>query len=449
LDTHVIRVFPISCLPWGQVFADFVASHYRLSKAGVRMSRPQQDPLQAKFDAFYEQAHEDYTKQLFPEAEQALLKARQTALEQGKNGRYNLAAALNLLSAVHADSGRMSKAAELSLQAYQLLAEEATEDNEDLFGVACNAARFHILSGKTDEGKRLFKKARFHAKAQGQPMMAALSYLNEARSFQVTGSPTREITMLVDQAIAGLREDTHGDFLYEGVGGGAALLYELGEKERAIELLREALVLQDQIYRQPVPAELTKNPAWVLDLSLARTIVFRENYQEEGVDPIPMNELRLLLADMLMEQGQLNEAIVEYERLDQQFKLEEQRSKSGDSDDDDDEIFDEDNDLGEEEDEEESDDDADDDDEFDDDLEDDDIESHYVDRAQFYANYASALHLKGREEGSVKLLHRARELYDAAESYALLGEENHEDQEEFMEELLGNIRDLEKDIEQA
>jgi hypothetical protein len=408
------------------------------------MARPTQDKDQTKFEELYEQAQAKLEEGRLDEAEALLLQARQVALNQGKAGHYNLAACLNLLSAVCAETNRMSKAADLSMQAYQMLAENAEEGDEDLSGVAYNTARFLVLSGKPEDGRRMFEKAREHAASQDTPGLTGLLRILEAAAFVQSGSPAKDQIPLINEGLEELSKDPLGDMLYQGAGQGASVLFQSGEKDLAVSVLRSALKSLEEIYSAPLPESITGDPLAMLSMRVAMFSALQEVFKESGLDPIPMNELRLLLADFLMEMERTDEAIVEYERLHRMFQIEDQQSEAEESgeDEDDDVMEEEDDDYeDDDEDEEEGDEDGDDDD-FE--YEDEDVESSYVDRAQFYANFAAALHLKGRDEGAVSLLTRARQLYETARTYA--EEEEDYEESEFYQELQNNIAELEREL---
>jgi tetratricopeptide (TPR) repeat protein len=365
----------------------------------------------SRFESLYNQAVEEYSGDNPEGAEATLLKARQLLLQAGEKNPFFIAMIQNLMSAICADRGELDKAAKLSQTAFEAMLNLEEADTDNIIGLGNNTLSFYAQLGDLDSFRQVAQALRsFCLDTVKRAELAAHSHLMEASILKDQGADTPMIQKPLREAIALAQKDSQGDLLTDVLGKSAMLLNDMGEVSDAIQILTNGLASLHELYSVPLKPEETADPAWVLDQMKARSLVFREGYQNEGIDPSTMSELRRLLADFLMQHGQYEDALVEYERLVQQSELEETQAQGlSESDDEYEEEDEEDEELWEDE-EEQEDDDDDEELEFEEDDEEIDDEDREMARAALLLSYAISLQKVGEAQKNKEHLLKAKTL---------------------------------------
>lgn len=395
--------------------------------------------LQQQWEELHEEAVDAFYAEDYEQASKLLLNARRVAEELGEDGRIQLGQTLNTLAGVYDMLDRNEEAAETNRQAWEILKELIEEDDIDLAGTARNVGRLYAKIGKRDEAMKYYGEAlRLTEKSMGpdDPEIGRVYFM--MASLYNPDEPAK-VTEYREKALEMLFKDEQGDFLHECVKTMAEEAIDQNQPGLAREILERTLAVLEKIYQGPYQ-DLMEDPGWILNYPVTRLVIFRENYQEKGIEPMTMMDLRYLLTTVLIDLEEYEEAARHFEIMEETINSELHRSEESNSiphldfEDDDESEQDLLEDFLEEDDEEI--------DIDEDEIPLDGLSEYFLDRSLFFLNQGVVYHKLGQQSGERDVLERASGYYNRALEFI----SESDNPEAMKDQVAQNLNQLEEEL---
>lgn len=400
------------------------------------------EKLKKKWESLHEDASQFYFKGDFAAAEDVLKNCLDMAERMGDRGRMQAGMTLNTLAGVYRAQDRIDDAVETNLKSWDILRAELEETDYNLAGTAWNVAQ---LMGKA---KRVEEAVQFMELALGlmdksigaeHPQKARV-LMSMAECLEEGGGGAEVVEGCLARAFALAFNDKEGDLLAQSSVVYARNRHKAGRNQEAREILEKALAKLHEVYSLPTDPD-TMNPAWIFNFPLVRSVMLRKGYQQEGLDPVPMAQVRYGLGRVLTKMGEHAAGLEQLARIEEQMRKAELRAAEAEEPDEgdaeeEDEEFEELRGLesaGEEGKAEAPE--ADKDEEH---AEEEEEQKFWLDRAQYYCTYGAALCGIAKQTKDRALLDQAQEKYRLALDFL---SESH-DPEKVRKELETNMEEL-------
>ena len=347
----------------------------------------------------YDESVEAYESEDFKAAAKLANEAISIAEGMGASGEESLGQSLNVLAGALRASEKYTEAADVSRRAVGLLEKHLPETDTDLTGTMHNTAWLFAAAGKIEEAAKFYDKALALAASSWGPRHPQRGSI--CLSFLGLIASNSQLESRLEECLEGLRaamvEDDDGEFVERAVGNCIDYFLEHNEP-LAFDLINHGVRCLHASYKKEFKS-LMESPTWVMNFSLARVVLDRKGYQEDGIWPVPLVNISYTLATLFCKRGKYQEAVEVFKGMDASIKktpltAKERKTPWGGT------------------------------------------NKYFIDRAEYNFNYGTALHFIAEASEDVAFLKLAMEKYALAEKF--LPEVDEEERAEMKEKIGAN-----------